>query len=233
MADEPWITILTPLYTGVEYFRECAESVFRQTNTGWAWSIGINGYEQPAKVLNLVSTILDELHTIYGNRNVKIICYEWKGKEKTMNALVGTVKSPWIAILDCDDYWHENKLDIQYICSLRFPSITGIGTLTYYDEDSKLNDGPDLPTGDIVPDTFRSYNPLINSSMILKTTEAQWSDRFFGLDDYDLWIRLTNAGHTFYTLPLRLTYHRLYQNSSFNSSNRQDIEGLLSHYYGN
>jgi len=39
-----FVTILTPLFNGIEYFEECYNSILNQTEKGWIWIIGINGH---------------------------------------------------------------------------------------------------------------------------------------------------------------------------------------------
>ena len=39
-----FVTILTPLFNGIEYFEECYNSVIQQTEESWIWIIGVNGH---------------------------------------------------------------------------------------------------------------------------------------------------------------------------------------------
>jgi glycosyltransferase involved in cell wall biosynthesis len=39
-----FISILTPLYNGVEFLEECVDSVLAQTHTEWEMIIAVNGH---------------------------------------------------------------------------------------------------------------------------------------------------------------------------------------------
>ncbi len=69
----------------------------------------------------------------------------------------------------------------------------------------------------------------MNSSALLRKELAHWEDRF-GLEDYDLWIRLSRAGKRLYNLPESLFLHRIHAASAFNGKGRQDAEGLRAFY---
>ena len=148
-----------------------------------------------------------------------------------MNTLAsdGVAAADWVAVLDCDDSWTPGKLAAQRD-ALAGPAAGAavIGTQCYY---SGALDGyiPPLPCGWIPTDYWSQGNPLINSSTLLQRRLAHWEDRF-GLDDYDLWIRLSLAGHRFYNLESAFVRHRLHAASAFNGKGEQDVEGLRRFY---
>ena len=39
-----WVTILTPVFNGIEYLEECYKSILKQTHKEWIWISGINGH---------------------------------------------------------------------------------------------------------------------------------------------------------------------------------------------
>jgi hypothetical protein len=154
-------------------------------------------------------------------------------KVGAMNALVGLSGfTPWIAVLDCDDVWLPSKLAAQRHTIQKMGSdISVIGTFCYYfGEGVKEAMGPALPPLFIPPDVFRSMNPIVNSSAILKRELAAWEDRF-ALDDYDLWLRILKGGGKFFNIPHVLVMHRLYRESAFNASGKQDVAGLLAYHF--
>jgi GT2 family glycosyltransferase len=57
-------------------------------------------------------------------------------------------------------------------------------------------------------------------------------DRFTGVHDFDLWIRLAKSGKIFYNVPEVLVQHRLHKNSSFNSAGNNDFLSALLKKYG-
>ena len=53
-----WVTILTPVFNGIEYLEECYKSILNQTNKEWLWIIGINGHGDDT---NLIYTTLKKI----------------------------------------------------------------------------------------------------------------------------------------------------------------------------
>jgi len=134
----------------------------------------------------------------------------------------------YVALCDCDDVWFPNKLEIQKEIIREYPIIDVLGTgLQYIGE---LNHVPELPHGAITLDTLFKVNPVVNSSVIMKREFASWREDSFGLEDYDLWFRILLENKKIFTIKLPLIYHRIHKKSYFNSSGRQNLDGLLEYY---
>jgi len=203
-----WVTILTPLFNGIEYFDECYNSIIGQTNTSWKWIIGINGHEDDV----IFNSLLDKI----SDPRILIKKYSTKGKVNTLNEIIKEVTTQYIALCDCDDIWFPNKLEIQHMLLEENKNIDVLGTgLQYIGE---LQHVPDLPNGVIDLEILLNVNPMVNSSVVMKKELGLWNDRFFGLDDYDLWFRLLIDGKKIVTIPTPLIYHRIYRESNFNFS---------------
>lgn len=217
-----WVTILTPLFNGIEYLEECYKSVLDQTNTDWIWIIGINGHGDDT---NLVYTTLKK--NIKDSRIV-IKNYSTSGKVDTLNEMMLSVNTPYVALVDCDDIWFHNKLEIQKRILDENTCIDVLGTnLQYIGE---LNHIPDLPHGKITLDNLFKINPIVNSSVIIKKECCIWNKDSYGLEDYDLWFRLAISNKFLATINRPLIYHRIHKDSYFNNSGRQDLKGLLNYY---
>ena len=215
-----WCTILTPLFNGIEYFKECYDSVIAQTDPDWKWIIGVNGHGEDSELYNTLKKIDDPRIVVHNYLTV--------GKVDTLNKMLSEVSSNYIAILDCDDIWFPQKLEFQKQILLANPSIDVLGTgCTYI---GTLSHSPVLPVGKIDLEVLlQGTNPIINSSVVCKKEELYWDSKWYGLDDYDLWIRLAMKGKTLYTVPNSTLFHRIHANSAFNSSGAQDLDGLLNH----
>jgi hypothetical protein len=134
----------------------------------------------------------------------------------------------YIAILDVDDIWMENKLDIQSIyIDMEYDVI---GTRCVYFE--KLEGTvPNIPVGDISDFDFRQVNPIINSSSIIKKHLCHWIEN--GIEDYDMWLRLRYKHNNirFYNCNDILVKHRIHVNSAFNSKRNNDsVVELVKQY---
>jgi glycosyltransferase involved in cell wall biosynthesis len=234
----PWVSILTPVWNGWEFLAECAASVFSQEGSVeqlWEWVIGINGHGSDggaayATTKSLLTSLAAQIPQGCSVRLVNLPTV--KGKVEALNTMVKTCTNPtapWVALLDCDDIWQPSKLAAQ-AAALAGPAAGAdvIGTGCHYFGERNMV-GPLLPSGWIPTDAWQQGNPLLNSSVLLRRELAHWEDRF-GLEDYDLWIRLSRAGIRMYNLPEPLLLHRLHAASAFNGKGRQDVEGLRQFY---
>jgi len=208
------ISILLPIYNGIEFIDESVSSVLNQTYKEWELLIGINGHPVNSQVYQIAKQyeLKDEF-----NRIKVFDLYNLKGKIKTLHKLLEFAKYNWVALIDVDDIWLPNKLKRQLDYTKDYDVI---GTNTHYFGNSV--DVPTLPYYDITMFNFTYYNPIINSSVLLKKELCNWDEKFEGFEDYELWLRLWKNKKTFYNLPDILVRHRLHNTSSFNTQNFEE-----------
>jgi glycosyltransferase involved in cell wall biosynthesis len=203
---------------------------FGELSVDWEWWIGINGHgHSGGPALEAAIQLVKKAGGAYRDRIHVVNMPVVRGKTAALNRLVEYSKGEWIALLDCDDTWDRNKLMIQRaMAANEAQGAAAIGSFCYYFGDF-VSDGPMLPMGWIAPSIIANENPIINSSVIIKRAYARWEDRY-GLEDYDLWIRLAKQGLCLYNVPLRLVHHRIHKGSAFNGTGRQDLAGLRAYH---
>ena len=227
----PSISILIRLYNGVEYLPDSLKSVLDQTFTDWELLIGVNGHgADGSDTFRIARYTIDTICTSDQQAKIRLINYpDAKGGAETMNALAKDAKADWVAILDVDDIWHPEKLQEQNSVRdlhLLMPDV--IGTKCEYF--GAMTGSPPIPTGFIDISQFKMFNPMINSSILMKKELLNCTDNF-NLDDYDLWCRLILQNKVFYNLDSVLTYHRISPNSHYNASKKQDPDALRRFYF--
>lgn len=210
-----FVTILTPLFNGIEYFEECYNSVINQTETSWKWIIGINGHEKDSIKLNI------------SDPRISITYYETKGKVNTLNEMMKYVDTEYICLLDVDDVWFPNKLEVQMSILKKYSFIDVLSSGCQYI--GELNHIPSIPSGVITLETLFNINPMINSSIIMKKEYGFWINRY-NLEDYDLWFRLVLENKLLVSIPEPLIYHRIHSASAFNNSGIQNPDALIQYY---
>lgn len=215
------ISILIPIYNGVEYLDQSLSSVIRQTYKNWEVIIGINGVSPDSIVEEKAIETVKLLNK--GNKyDIRVIYYETKGKSATLNKMVGDAKYSHIALLDVDDIWIDVKLEKQSKY-LDIYDVVGTGCRYFGDYDHY----PNLPYGDLRYFNILQFNPIINSSAIIKKECAHWNEKEI-LEDYDLWLRLFNEKKIFYNVDDCLVLHRIHKDSCFNNTNHLHVEKLKS-----
>jgi len=214
------ISILMPIYNGIEFISESVGSVINQIYTEWELIIGINGHEKNSEVYREALK--------YESDKIKIYDMNTKGKVNTLNEMVKYCKYNWIALLDVDDIWLPNKLEIQSSYLYKYDVI---GTKCVYFGDINGN-VPDIPVGDLSEIPFLLGNPMINSSVLIRKEYCHWEEN--GIEDYELWLRLKYQGRTFFNCQDVLVRHRIHSNSAFNSKGQHKDKGKeLIEYYSN
>ena len=205
------ITILMPIYNGIEFIDESISSILRQTYVEWELIIGINGHPENSAVyyksLEYVSKSPEKIKVIY--------FYNIKGKAETLNEMVKYSKYDYIALLDVDDIWHPKKLEIQKPFLSKYDVI---GTkCVYFGYVSLIGTIPNIPEGDFSKFDFLQFNPIINSSVIIRKKYAYWNSKWFGIEDYDLWLSLRVRKCKFYNCSRVAVKHRIHAASAYNA----------------
>lgn len=222
------ITILMPIYNGVQYFTQSFYSIVQQTFTNWELIIGINGHIQNSNIYNFVKNVVSNYPELV--HKIKVIDYYYlSGKSNTLNKMIEECQYDYVALLDVDDIWEKNKLEMQIIY-LNTYDVIGSKCI-YFNNNGEHSNGPELPIGDFSNFNFKLFNPVINSSSIIRKNLCYWNNDLNGVEDYDLWLRLKRDGKKFYNCSDNLVKHRLHNDSAFNSKgNSLKLTELLNKY---
>ena len=213
------ISILMPIYNGIEFINESVNSVIIQTFIEWELIIGINGHPPNSEVYKIAKQYedIDERIKVYD-------LIDAKGKSHALNDMIKYSNYNYIAILDVDDIWHCKKLETQSKFLHNYDVIGSI-CLCFGDIENYI---PKIPINDISNFNFTHVNPIINSSSIIKKELCKWNGLWNGVEDYDLWLRLRKFNKKFYNCPEILVKHRIHKQSSFNSKgNSNKVPQLL------
>jgi glycosyltransferase involved in cell wall biosynthesis len=215
------ISVLIPIYNGIEFIEESVSSVLEQTFEEWELIIGINGHPKDSDVYLIAKE--------YEKRSVKIRVIDFftiKGKSDVLNEMIKHCHCDYVAILDVDDIWHKDKLKIQ---SEYIGNYDVIGSRCVYFGDAECV-VPYIPTEDISNFDFLRVNPVINSSSIIRKSLCFWDKKYDGVEDYDLWLHLWRTGKKFYNCSQILINHRMHKTSAFNNSNANRVPELIQKY---
>jgi len=215
------ISILMPIYNGIEFIGESVPTILYQTYKEWELIIGINGHPKDSDVFKEAKKWEEK------DERIKVYdFYEIKGKAEALNEMIKYCNYDWVSLLDVDDKWLPKKLEAQE----RFIYYSDvIGTQCKYFGD--LNISPNIPIGDLTSVNFLNVNPIINSSCLLKKELCKWDGKWNGVEDYDLWLKLWRDGKQFYNVNEILVLHRIHNDSAFNAKgNNLKVNDLKQKY---
>jgi|688.fasta_scaffold236217_2 teichuronic acid biosynthesis glycosyltransferase TuaG len=211
------ISILIPIYNGIEFICDSVSSVLRQTYGEWELIIGINGHPKDSSVYKIAK----EYEKVTNKIRV-LDLYEIKGKSNALNEMIKYCSYDYVSILDVDDIWHEQKLEIQSQLLNKF-DVIGSNCVWFGDRPGIV---PHIPVGDISNYDFSIVNPMINSSSVIRKELCNWNEN--GIEDYDLWLKLRNQNKKFFNFKEILVKHRIHNASAFNSKgNDNKVDNLL------
>ena len=214
------ISILIPIYNGIEFIDESVSSILNQTYDKWELLIGINGHTENSFVFKKAKE--------YEKKSDKIRVFDFfnsKGKSNTLNEMIQFCKYDYIALLDVDDIWHPQKLEIQSQLFIYNYDVIGSRCIWFGETTGIV---PNIPIGDISNFDFRIVNPIINSSSITKKDLCFWNPNLDCLEDYDLWLSLRKSGKSFFNCHEILVRHRIHSSSAFNTKeNNNKVNDLL------
>jgi glycosyltransferase involved in cell wall biosynthesis len=217
------VTILIPLYNGIEYLSDCIQSIQNQIYTNWIVIIGVNGHSVYSSTFRQAQ--------VYASDKIQVKHYSTEGKSATLNEMVKDIPDDnnIVCLLDADDYWHPEKLARQ----MELKSICGydvIGTQCYYVRDTvQTQEMPSIKYGRVYFQDLLKCNHIINSSCMINKCDAYWEGDE-GLEDYNCWLSLSKANKTFFNIDTPLVYHRLHSTSFYNTRNHQYVDALLKKF---
>jgi teichuronic acid biosynthesis glycosyltransferase TuaG len=213
------ISILMPIYNGIEFIEESLSSVLSQTYNDWEIIIGINGHPKNSNIYQQAKKYEEK------DKRIRIYDFTIKGKSRVLNEMIKYCNYNWVSLLDVDDIWLPDKLmsQIEYMNK----DYDVIGTKCRYFGDSNIE--LEIPTGDISKFNFLSTNPIINSSCLVKKEHCYWEIEI--TSDYDLWLRLWKSNKKFYNVNSVQVLHRIQYNSAFNAKgNHLNVPFLIKKY---
>lgn len=218
MKQEVLVSIVIPLYNSEIYISETIKSVIEQTYKNWELII----------VDDCSTDNSRKIVREYEKKDIRIILIEseinFGGPAKPRNIGVSNSRGEYIAFLDSDDVWHEDKLKIQinYMIdnNLNFSStnITNINDMSInIDSKSKILDfirkNRDKATiCDLIKHNFIATSSVIVDQKIISTFNE--STDLISVEDLCLWLEILKDPNVKYKyLDEKLLKYRVLNNS--------------------
>ena len=189
-SAQPLVSVIMPCYNSEKYIAEAIRSVVAQTYSNWELLIFDDGSTDHTAEIALAFEADDPRIFFYRNQ------YNL-GVARTRNQGIEIARGEWIALIDSDDIWHQEKLQKQ----LEKAQKTGAHIIytSYTLFDSEQGNKTDY----IVPCCVDYNSMLVENTIGCSTVLLQHSvlerHRFlkeFYHEDYVLWLELLKAGYT-------------------------------------
>ena len=102
---QPFIDVIIAVYNGAPYIQEAIASVQAQTYPNFRILVADDGSTD--NTLDLVKKLSQE------DPRITVLHYPHRGVSATINSAVSASSSPYVAFLDADDLFHNQKLEKQ------------------------------------------------------------------------------------------------------------------------
>jgi len=231
--DKPLVSVIMPAYNAALYISEAIESVINQTFRNWELIIVNDGSTDATKEIILGFEKKD--------RRIKCLFQENGKQGKARNLGIAHSIGKYIAFLDADDLWVENKLAIQVNYLIANTEIDLIFSQGY-----SLNQGNPINFDVMVKPIwnindlplFIEKNQIPILSVMVKKTCLIDVDNFSedlniqNVEDYHLWLKFLYNNNTFCSINNRLFYYRIHRNqSTFNNNIATPLISLFELVY--
>lgn len=210
------LSIITPLYNSENYIEETIKSVQSQTYTDWEMII-IDDCSSDNGV-RIVENYMKS------DEKIKLIqLKENSGGAIARNTGIKEAKGEYIAFLDSDDLWHQEKLEkqIKFMEDNKF-----YFTYTWYE---KISEKGELLNSIVKSKSKVDYKELLKSNQIGCLTAIYNQEKFGKIympnikkrQDYAMWLEILKKIDYGYCLEENLGFYRVRENSV--SSNKLDL----------
>ena len=204
MHNSPLVSVIIPAYNVEKYIDDCLKSVFAQSYQNFEIIVIDDGSTDSTT----------EKVKGYEDSRLRYYYQENSGVSKARNYAMSLAKGNYVALLDSDDWWHEDKLEKQ-LKVLEDESIDVSYTNQYLtDEFGTIIDSQSVNgfSGDI-SDQIISQNFVNTSSAVIRKSFldkvwGKYDESYPVCEDWFFWFFLAINGAKYHFLEERMTPYR-------------------------
>lgn len=205
------VSVIMPMYNSQKYIEESVKSVMMQTYSNWELII-VDDCS-----IDLGCNIIENIQK--KDERIKLIKLEKNlGPANARNVAINNAKGRFIAFLDSDDIWRNNKLEVQinYMISREIAvSFTSYEILFMDRKEIRSFSVPDkISYNDLFFKNYMSCDTVIIDKKYLKNFKFYNFDRH---EDYLTWLKLLKESKVAYGINQNLATYRVSKGSRSSS----------------
>ena len=210
--EENKVSIIIPVYNAEKFIGKTIESVLNQTYKNWEILIfNDKSKDNSLKIIKKYSEKDKRIKFVDSKENVGVVA--------ARNKLIEIATGEFIAFLDADDYWKQNKLEKQIKFMLKNNALISCTEYTRVTEDEK-------EINDIIIKEIITYEDMLKNNYLgcltVIYTANKLRKRYFKEreknEDYVLWLEIVKETKIIFGLKENLAFYRVLNNSR--SSNK-------------
>jgi glycosyltransferase involved in cell wall biosynthesis len=189
-VDSDTVSVIIPAYNAAAFVATAIDSALGQTRA-------------PLEVIVVDDGSTDDTRRIletFADR-IRIVAQSNAGLAAARNAGAKVARGKWLAFLDADDTWHEEKLERQLEVAreehaLIYSDRHNVGDIG--DLPRVQSTGVELREGDIFETLLNNGNFITASSTVIKAdvfhSLGGFDERLNAAEDWDMWLRVAEQG---------------------------------------
>lgn len=210
--EENKVSIIIPVYNAEKFIGKTIESVLNQTYKNWEMLIfNDKSKDNSLKIIKKYSEKDEKIKVVDSKENVGVVA--------ARNKLIEIATGEFIAFLDADDYWKQNKLEKQIKFMRKNNALISCTEYTRVTEDEK-------EINDIIIKEIITYEDMLKNNYLGCLTVIynanKLGKRYFKErkknEDYVLWLEIVKETKIIFGLKENLAFYRVLNNSR--SSNK-------------
>lgn len=225
-TTKPLVSVITPAYNAERFIGETIESVIKQTYKNWEMIIVDD--QSTDNTIEIVKSYADR------DSRIKFIQLEKNsGSAIARNTAMDYARGRYLAFLDSDDLWMENKLERQVAFMQENDIAFSFTKYVRMTEDGKITNAISKAPERVGYSQLMKHC-VIGCLTVMLDREKIGEERMVNIrtrQDYVFWLTLTKKGFIAYGLPEVLAKYRLVKNSI--SSNKLKAAKQNWHVYYN
>ena len=210
------VSIITPSYNSARFINDCVYSVLKQTYNNWELLIVDDASEDNSrKIIKELSKVDERIKSIFLEKNI--------GAAEARNLAIKKSKGRYIAFLDADDIWKDDKLKEQ----INFMQHNNIA-FSFSSYQPMSEDG-EMLFREIKAPLKITYNSFLKNTIIGCLTVVLDKQKIGDFkmqnlrtsQDMALWLSIMRNGFDAYGIEKSLAYYRIVGTS--NTSNKLKV----------
>ncbi len=214
-VDNPFVTVLMPVFNAEAHLIEAMESILHQTYTNFEFLI-INDGSTDQSVEVIQSFQDTRIRLIHNNENI--------GLTKSLNRGLKMAEGKYIARMDADDISDPERLNVQVGFMEKYPDIAVAGTWFYLMFRDKVLKTPVDPEETRIQILFK--NPIGHPTVMMRKDflekhQFRYNEKYRTSQDQELWYHISKIGKITNIPEVLLKYRRHVNKLSFKFQDEQ------------